>query len=70
MRLTNFTDLRRNLKDYLDAVVNDSDTIIVNRQGNKGVVILSLDEYNAIRETACAAAAPESNDVIPKTRTS
>ena len=33
MRTTNFTDLRNNLKKYLDAVTNDSDTVIINRDG-------------------------------------
>ena len=51
MRTTNFTDLRNNLKKYLDAVTNDSDTVIINRDGGTGAVLISLDEYNAIKET-------------------
>lgn len=51
MRTTNFTDLRNNLKKYLDAVINDSDTVIINRDGDTGAVLISLDEYNAIKET-------------------
>lgn len=50
MKTTNFTDLRNNLKKYLDAVINDSDTVIINREGT-GAVLISLDEYNAIKET-------------------
>ena len=44
MRTTNFTDLRNNLKKYLDAVTNDSDTVIINRDGGTGAVLISLDE--------------------------
>lgn len=51
MRTTNATDLRNNLKKYLDAVINDSDTVIINRDGGTGAVLISLDEYNAIKET-------------------
>ncbi|MDR0510228.1 MAG: type II toxin-antitoxin system prevent-host-death family antitoxin [Rikenellaceae bacterium] len=51
MRTANFTDLRKNLKSYLDSVVNDSETVIINRDGDTGVVIMSLEEYNSIKET-------------------
>ena len=59
MRTTNFTDLRKNLKGYMDAVINDSDTVIINRDGNTGVVMISLDEYNAIKETEYLMSSPE-----------
>lgn len=51
MKTANFTDLRKNLKHYLDQVVEDSDRLIVPRSGGKGVVMMSLDEYNALAET-------------------
>ena len=35
----------------MDAVTNDSDTVIINRDGGTGAVLISLDEYNAIKET-------------------
>jgi antitoxin YefM len=59
MRTTNFTDLRKNLKEYLDSVINDSDTVIINRDGNSGVVIISLDEYNALKESEYIMSSPE-----------
>ena len=31
MRTANYTDLRANLKGYIDAVVDDCDTVIINR---------------------------------------
>lgn len=51
MRTTNYSDLRSNLKNYLDGVVRDSEPLIVHRSGNESVVVISLDEYNSIRET-------------------
>lgn len=51
MRTTNYSDLRSNLKNYLDGVVHDSEPLIVHRSGNESVVIISLDEYNSIKET-------------------
>ena len=51
MRTANYTELRNNLKTYLDSVIDDCEPLIINRSRNNGVVIISLDEYNAIRET-------------------
>lgn len=64
MRTTNFTDLRNNLKKYLDAVINDSDTVIINRDGDTGAVLISLDEYNAIKETEYIMASPAMMEAI------
>ncbi len=51
MRTVSYTDLRRNLKGYLDRVVADSDVLTVHRPGNTSVVVISMDEYNAMSET-------------------
>ncbi|GAB6007469.1 type II toxin-antitoxin system Phd/YefM family antitoxin [Dysgonomonas reticulitermitis] len=58
MRTTNYTDLRNNLKSYLDKVINDSEPLIVHRSGNESVVIISLDEYNSIKETEYIKSSP------------
>ena len=47
-----YTDLRSNLKNYLDRVVMDSDSVIVNRGKSSAVVIISLEEYESMKETA------------------
>lgn len=47
----NYSELRNNLKSYLDAVINDSEPLLVHRSGNESVVVISLDEYNSIKET-------------------
>jgi len=51
MRTANYTDLRANLKGYIDSVIDDCDTVIVNRGNGSGVVLISLDEYNSLKET-------------------
>jgi antitoxin YefM len=51
MKTANYTDLRNNLKSYIDSVIDDSDTVIINRGGGAGIVLMSLDEYNALKET-------------------
>lgn len=51
MRTANYTDLRANLKSYIDSVIDDCDTVIINRGNGTGVVMISLDEYNSLKET-------------------
>ncbi len=38
------------MKRYLDAVIYDSDCVVINR-GNTGAVLISLEEYNSIKGT-------------------
>ena len=64
MRTANYTELRNNLKIYLDGVIDDCEPLIVNRSGNNGVVIIPLDEYNAIRETEYIMSSPETMAAI------
>ena len=52
MNAVNYSDLRRNLKTYLDRVYHDHETIIVARRDNENVVMISIDEYNSLVETA------------------
>ena len=66
MRTANYTDLRTNLKGYIDSVIDDYDTVIVNRGSGKGVVIISLDEYNSLKETEYIMSSPETMNDIRK----
>ncbi len=58
MQTANYTDLRKNLKQYLDRIIDDSETMIVPRSGGKGVVMMSLDEYNSLAETEYLMSSP------------
>ncbi len=51
MKVINFTELRLNLKHWLDSVVDDVEEVIVKRKDQKDLVIISLEEYNALVET-------------------
>ncbi|GHU96676.1 prevent-host-death protein [Spirochaetia bacterium] len=46
-----YTDLRQNLKTYMDKVFQDHDPLIVTRKNNENVVLLSVGEYNSLLET-------------------
>jgi antitoxin YefM len=66
MRTANYTDLRTNLKSYIDAVIDDCDTVVINRGNGKGVVMISLDEYNSLKETEYIMSSPETMEAIRK----
>jgi len=51
MNAVSYTDLRQNLKTYMDKVYNDHDPLIVTRKNNQNVVLLSIEEYNSLIET-------------------
>ena len=50
MKATSVSDFRTNMKRYLDAVILDSESVVINR-GNTGAVLISLEEYNSIKGT-------------------
>jgi len=52
MKAINYTDLRLNLKKWLDLVVDDVEELIIKRKDNKDIVLVSLDEYNSLKETS------------------
>ena len=47
MKTANFTEFRQNLRAYLDRVINDTDTVVINRGNGTAAVLISMDEYNA-----------------------
>ncbi|MET7947924.1 type II toxin-antitoxin system prevent-host-death family antitoxin [Micromonospora sp. NPDC005324] len=51
MRTVNFTQLRQNLAAELDSVINDAEEVVVTRSGHEPVVIVSLAEYESMKET-------------------
>jgi antitoxin YefM len=50
MKVANVSQVRKNLKSYIDYVADNNDTLIVNGNG-KTVVMISLDDYNSWDET-------------------
>jgi antitoxin YefM len=56
MLAVNYSTIRNNLKDYCDKVTEESETVIITRKDEKNVVIISLEEYNALTKAAKNAA--------------
>lgn len=51
METTTYSSFRVGLKKKLDKITDDHDVLIVNRKGNKDVVVMSLKDYNSLEET-------------------
>ena len=51
MITTTISDFRKDIKRYLDSVTKNFETLIINRGKDKGVVIISLEEYNSLTAT-------------------
>ena len=51
METVNYTDFRSNLKHWFDKVINDVSDIVIKRKSGKALVLISLDEYNSLKET-------------------
>jgi antitoxin YefM len=52
METVNYTDFRSNLKHWFDKVINDVSDIVIKRKSGKDLVLISLDEYNSLKETS------------------
>jgi len=52
MQVVNYTDLRENLRKWMDLVVDNVQEIVIKRKNNKDLVLISLDEYNSLKETS------------------
>jgi len=51
MITTTISDFRKDIKRYLDNVTLNFETLIINRGKDKGVVIMSIEEYNSLSAT-------------------
>jgi antitoxin YefM len=64
MLSTTLSDFRKETKQYLDKVTNERETLIINRGKDTGVVIISLEEYNALNATFHEMSSKKNMDVL------
>ncbi|MBK8446096.1 MAG: type II toxin-antitoxin system prevent-host-death family antitoxin [Micropruina sp.] len=58
MKTLSYTESRARYAEVLDGVVNDREEVVVTRAGHAPVVIVSLEEYEALKETAYLMRSP------------
>jgi antitoxin YefM len=52
MDTTTYTTLQANLASAMDCVCNDHEPLIITRNGEQSVAMLSLEDYKSLAETA------------------
>ena len=52
MIAANYSSVRDNLKYYCDEATENGETVIVTRKGEKNIVIISLNQWNALEKAA------------------
>lgn len=51
MQVISFSDLRKNMRSVMNGCCENHELTIVTRQKEPPIVMLSLDDYNALEET-------------------
>ena len=51
MQVVSMSEARNNLKEIFDTVFYNNEEVIIHRKGRESIVLISLDDYNAIKET-------------------
>ena len=51
MKAINYSTARGNLAKTMDAVNDDHEPVMITRQKGAGVIMISIDDYNAMEET-------------------
>ena len=59
MEALSYTKVRNQLSDVMNQVCQNHDPVIITRQKHPSVVVMSLEDYNAITETAYLLQSPK-----------
>ena len=58
MKTMSYTESRARYAEVLDSVVNDREEVVVTRAGHPSIVIVSLEDFESMRETAYLMRSP------------
>ncbi|MBD3792748.1 MAG: type II toxin-antitoxin system prevent-host-death family antitoxin [Campylobacterales bacterium] len=58
MQVFSLTEARNNIKAMFDTVFHNNEEVIIHRKGRESVVVISLDDYNALKETNYLLSSP------------
>jgi antitoxin YefM len=64
MEIVTYSETRANLKAIMDRAVNDHTPIAITRQRGKPVVMIDLDDWNAIQETMYLLSSPNNAKLL------
>lgn len=58
VKTMSYTESRARYAEVLDGVINDREEVVITRAGHESVVIVSLEDYESLRETAYLMRSP------------
>jgi len=58
MKTMSYTESRARYAEVLDSVIDDREEVVITRAGHEPVVIVSLADFEALRETAYLMRSP------------
>lgn len=58
MKVMTTSDVRKNFAQALDSVIDDCEELVIPRDGGQAVVIVSLNEWNSMKETLHVLGSP------------
>ena len=59
MRTMSYSESRAKYAETLNAVVDDREEVVITRAGHEDVVMVALDDYESLKETAYLLRSPE-----------
>lgn len=59
MSTATYNEVHSNFGLFFNRVIDDADTLVVNRDGNEAAVLMSMNEYNSLMETLYLMTSPE-----------
>ena len=59
MRTMTYSESRARYAEVLNSVVDNREEVVITRAGHEPVVIVSLDDYESLKETAYLLRSPE-----------
>lgn len=59
MRTMSYSESRAKYAETLNAVVEDREEVVITRAGHEPVVLVALDDYQSLKETAYLLKSPE-----------
>jgi antitoxin YefM len=59
MRTMSYSESRAKYAETLNSVVDNREEVVITRAGHEPVVIVSLDDYESLKETAYLLRSPE-----------
>ena len=66
MRAMTYTAARQNLAKTIDRTIDDHEPVIITKKNDRAVVMISLDDYQTMEETAYLLRSPVNADRLAR----